>query len=221
MRRLIVLLALFGTAAGAQGVGVAARVGSLGVGVGVSAPVHERVRVRVNAQALAFGQSGLLDAGDLGVDGLQLDYDADLGLGSVGVLVDWHPLGTTFRVTAGALVHGNGATARIRAAEPYYDASLDRTFSVERVGTLDLEVSYAQPVAPYVGIGVGDLAAGRLGVTAEIGLAYVGPPSIAMTGTGLIGGTAAPSNVAILEAGLDSFRFHPVGSIGLKTSFGR
>lgn len=191
----------------------------MGVGIDLSTPLLDTVTLRASGRTLAFDQRGLLDASDLGVDGLDLDYDADIGLGAAGLMVDWHPVGNTFRITAGAFLHGNNAAAEIRAAEPYYDESLDRTFSVERVGTLRVEVDYAQRVAPYLGIGAGDLTAGAFGLTADAGVAFVGPPTIAMSGTGLIGGTADPANVATLQAGLDSFRFHPVVSVGLKTSF--
>ena len=217
--RLLLAALLVATAADAQTVGLTVRLGTLGLGADVATPVVDGLDARLIGRALAFGQTGLLDAADLGVDGLQLDYDAEVGLGSVGLLADWYPFRNTLRVTAGALVHVNGAAAEIRAAEPYYSADLDRTFSVERVGTLRVEVSYDQPVAPYLGVGVGDVTAGRFGLAAEAGVAYVGPPTIAMSGTGLIGGTADPANVATLQAGLDSFRFHPVLSLGLKTSF--
>ena len=223
MPRRLALAALLVAAgpAAAQSVGLSVRAGTLGLGADLSAAVGPTLNVRATANAFAFGQGGVLDGADFEVDGLTLDYDAELGLGSVGLLADWHPLGTTLRVTAGALYNLNGATAEVRAAEPYYSADLDRTFSVERVGTLRAEVSYERPVAPYLGLGVGDRTAGRFGLTVDVGAAYVGPPSVEMTGTGLIGGTADPANVATLEAGLDSFRFHPVVSVGLKTSLGR
>ena len=220
MRRLLLAALALAAPAGAQTVGAAVRGGTLGLGLDVATPVTERVDVRVAARGLAFGRSTLLDASDLGVEGLTLDVDTEVGLGSVGLLADWYPFGTTFRVTGGALVHVNEAAAVVRAAGPYYSADLDRTFSVERVGTLRAEVSYERPVAPYLGLGVGDRTAGRFGLTVDVGAAYVGPPSVEMTGTGLIGGTADPANVATLEAGLDSFRLHPVVSVGLKTSLG-
>lgn len=222
MRRLLlVLAALVAVPASAQGVGLSVRAGTLGAGADLSVPLGSRVNVRATANAFAFRHEGVLGEAETGVEGLDLDYDADLGLGSVGLLADWHPFGNTLRLTAGALYNLNGGGATVRAADAYYSADLDRTFSVERVGTLETRITYDQPVAPYLGLGLGNLAHGRFGLTVEAGAAYVGPPSVEMTGTGLIGGTAHPANVATLEAGLDSFRFHPVVSVGLKTSFGR
>ena len=219
-RYALLAAALLAAPLSAQDLGLSVRASTLGVGGDLSVGVAPTVNVRLSANGFGFARAGLFDGADADVDGLVLDYDARLGLGSVGLLADWHPFGTTFHVTAGALYNLNGVTADVTAAEPYYNSDLDRTFSVERVGSLHAEVRYEQPVAPYLGVGVGDLTAGPFGVTLEAGAAYVGPPSIAMTGTGLIGGTAAPSNVATLEAGFDSFRLHPVVSLGLKTSLG-
>lgn len=223
MRARYALLAavLLAAPVNAQDVGVSVRASTLGVGGDLSVGVAPTVNVRLTANGFSYAQDGLFDGADADIDGLTLDYDADLGLGSVGLLADWHPLGNTFHITAGALYNLNGVTADISAAEPYYSADFDRTFSVERVGTLRAEITYEQPIAPYLGIGVGDLTAGPFGVTLEAGAAYVGPPSIEMTGSGLIGGTADPANVAVLEDGFDSFRLHPVVSLGLKTSLGR
>ena len=202
-------------------VGLSVRASTLGAGADLSVAVAPTVNVRASANVFTYRHGGVLDEALTGVDGLTLDYDADLGLGSVGALVDWHPFGNTLRLTAGALYNLTGGAAEVRAAEPYYSADLDREFSVERVGTVRAEVSYDQPLAPYAGIGLGDLTAGLVGLSFEAGVAYVGPPSVEMHGTGLIGGTADPANVAALEAGLDSFRFHPVVSVGIKTAIGR
>lgn len=221
MRLALFAALLLATPLSAQGVGVSVRASTLGVGGDLSLGVAPTVNVRLTANAFAFNQGGLIDGAEADIDGLTLDYEADLGLGSVGLLADWHPFGNTFHLTAGALYNFNGVRADIRAAEPYYSEDFDRTFSVERVGTLSTEITYEQPIAPYLGLGVGDLTAGRFGLTLEAGAAYVGPPSVEMTGTGLIGGTADPANVATLEAGFDSFRLHPVVSVGVKTSFGR
>ena len=222
MRRFLLLTwCLLAVSARAQTVGLSVRASTLGVGADLSTPLSQTVNVRATANFFAFEHGGVFDGADVDVDGLTLDYDAELGLGSVGALIDWHPFGTTFRLTTGALYNLNTVVTEIRAAEPYYSADLDRTFSVERVGTLRTEMTYDMPVAPYLGMGLGDLTAGPFGLSAEAGVAYVGPPSFEMTGTGLIGGTADPSNVAALERGFDSFRFHPVVSIGLKSAFGR
>ena len=214
-------LALFAAPALAQDLGISVRASTLGAGADVAVAVAPTVNVRGTVNVLAFQHGGVLDEAMTGVSGLTLDYDADLGLGSVGALIDWHPFGNTFHVTAGALVNLNGGSAEIWTDQPFFSDEFEREFSAERVGTLRTEVSYEQPVAPYLGVGVGDLTAGRFGLTAELGMAYVGPPTFEMSGTGLIGGTADPANVATLNAGFDSFRLHPVASIGFKTAFGR
>jgi hypothetical protein len=208
-------------AASAQTVGLSARASTLGVGGDLSVRALPRLNVRATANLFSFAHEGALSPADLDVDGLHMGYDAELGLGSVGLLADWHPFGNTFRVTAGALYNVNEVVASLQATEPYYDADLDKTFSPEQVGTLRMEVGYEQPVAPYAALGLGNLTAGRFGLTLEAGAAYVGPPSVTITGDGLIGGTAHPANEAALERGLDSFRLHPVVSVGLKTSLGR
>ncbi len=221
--------------ASAQKVGVMVRVSTLGLGGDLTYAVTPKLNLRASANFFgtsptqrigqfvpdmaALAETGLLGADEHGVDGLTMQVEDDrFQLGSAGVLVDWHPTGGRFHLTAGGLYNFSTAGGSIRAAQPYYDASLDYTFSAERVGSLNADISYKNPIAPYVGFGLGRANSSRFGLNAQFGAAYTGPVSITMEGEGLIGPTA--ENAPRLESGFDSFRWHPVVSLGFTLGLG-
>jgi hypothetical protein len=211
-------LLLLASTADAQKAGVMLRVSTFGVGGDIAYEIVENVNARLTFNAFSYGQDDLLTEADHDQAGLVLEYDADLGLGSAGLLFDWHPMGNTFHFTAGALYNFTDVIADLRAVEPYTDPDLGETFAPERVGTLNAKVTYEQPIAPYLGAGIGNITKGRLGFRAQVGMAYVGPPSVEMTGTRLIGPTA--DNAEDIENGVDSFQVYPVLSLGLSLGIG-
>ncbi len=211
------------------------RVSTLGLGGDLSYAVTDKVNLRATANFFgtsptqrigqfvpdmaALAESSLLTDAEHGVDGLVMQVEDDrFQLGSAGVLVDWHPTGGRFHLTAGGLYNFSNAGGSIRAAEAYYEPTLDYTFSVERVGSLRADISYKNPIAPYAGLGFGRANSRRFGLNAQVGVAYTGPVSIEMQGERMIGATA--ENAPRLEEGFDSFRWHPVVSLGFTLGLG-
>jgi hypothetical protein len=214
--RIFTLLALLALAPGlahAQKFGASINAGTFGVGADVAYSVSDRVNLRASFSTVGYGRIEPLEQDDL-----DLEVDANAGLGAVGAFADWHPTGGAFHFTAGAFYNLNDFTADLYAVSPYYDADVDETFAPDRVGTLNARLRHSLPVAPYLGLGVGNLTKGRFGANLRLGAAYVGSPSLEMTGTGLIAATA--DNAADLEAGFESFQLYPVLSLGLTFGIG-
>ena len=129
-----------------QGVGADLFVGTTGVGVAVTFPVrYERLNVRALLSVLPYDTDRKLD---------DIKYDIDLDLQSVGVLLDWHPMDGSFRVSGGffSLQHDTTGSAR-----PTQNVEIGgATFTPEEVGTLHAKLDYTHALAPYIGIGWGN-----------------------------------------------------------------
>ena len=145
---------------------------------------------------LAVGSSGLsVEAGyplspDLGVRGIlsgwsfsrdfsdeQVEYAGDLDLSTTGAVLDWHPVGTGFRVTAGLFLNNNSLSGRAEG-----EIELDGIPYPELA--LDAEADWSR-VAPYFGVGYGNswgLRGWSFG--ADLGLLVTGSPSVTVRASG-------------------------------------
>jgi len=171
---LIVLLltCLFALPAGAQ-VSITGKAGSLGLGA-----------------ELTFGLLPHLD-GRLGVNGFSysdrreasnIDYDADARLRNATALLDLHPGGHAFRLTAGLIWNGNRVDGHSRpSASGTYDIGGVRV-PVSVVQRLDGRAEF-DPVAPYAGIGWGNPihSSRRAGVAFDLGVMFQGKAKVDLT----------------------------------------
>ncbi len=207
--RAVALLALASflaaPAARAQSVAFGATASTLGPGLVAAAPLGPNLGVRAGAHYFAYSRTSVLT--DAEVD---LEYEGDLTLTSVSLLVDWRPFGNTLRLSGGALYNRNHVDATFTPIESYTIEG--KTFAPERIGVLEATLEHRRKLNPYLGVGLGRYASGRFGLQFDAGAVYTDAPRVTMTGRGLIAPTAeqAPD----LEAGLQSFRFYPVVSLG-------
>jgi len=205
--------AAFASPASAQ-FGFALRASTLGIGGDVSYPVSPKFNVRLGGSYIGYSQSKVIDQDDISVQ-----YNADGHAASGQLMADFFPMGNMLRLTGGLVLNLTEANAKVFSVKPYtINAGQpdEKTFSAERMGTLSAKVGYKNPVAPYLGFGFGNPTRGGFGFELEVGAMYAGQPKIEMSGTGLIGPTAAQAPE--LEKGLESFRIYPMLSLGL--SFG-
>jgi len=127
---------------------VALSAGTLGVGVHVATPIDENFQLRINANGGSYSDSTTEDG---------IDYDADLTLANVGLLVDyfpWQDLG--FHLSAGAYYNGNKVEA---TATPTAGGEIEvgkyGTFKTDDLVHLNAKVDWDK-FAPYVGLGWGN-----------------------------------------------------------------
>jgi hypothetical protein len=118
------------------------------------------------------------------VDVTDIDYDADLSLGSAGAVVDIYPFRRTFRVTGGLRYNGNTVDL---TSTPTSNVTIGGTpFTPSQVGTLDGDISFSD-YAPYVGIGVEEtFLQGRLIVGADLGVFFQGEPRVDLKSNGTL-----------------------------------
>ncbi len=198
------------------GLGVTARVGTLGVGLDVAKSFTSQIDGRLGFN---FGSIGT-NRTDSGIS-----YDSTLNLSSVQLFGDFYPFGSGFRVTGGLLSQNNrfSVTSTPSAAGTY---TIDNTqFSASDVGNLTGEFKYANSIAPYLGIGFGKPANEGLGFNADLGVMFTGAPKVSLNASNPTFNND-PTTRAQLDAqvrqtenDLKGFNVYPVLSIGLSYGF--
>jgi hypothetical protein len=168
----LILSCFFALPAGAQ-VALTGKAGTLGLGAELTVGLlpHLDGRLGVNG----FSYSDRREASNI-------DYDADARLRTATALLDLHPGGNAFRLTAGLVWNGTRVDGHSRpSAAGTYD-----------IGGVQIPVSVVQrldgraeldPIAPYVGLGWGNPihSARRAGVTFDLGVIFQGKADVKLT----------------------------------------
>lgn len=155
----------------AQGVALAAKVGTTGVGADLTVGLARSLNLRVGAQTWTRSETRTEQ---------QIEYDAELKLVSAGLLLDVHPGGRGFRISGGAIVNGNAVTA-VSSEDAVYTIN-GVQYPVGLVGRLRGRVD-TNDVAPYLGIGWGNAVApgGPWRFALDVGAFYQGKPKVSLT----------------------------------------
>lgn len=203
-------VSLLATTASAQSVSVGARAGTLGPGIEVSAAISSHFNLRGTANYLNYSRSDEIRDFDI-----RLMADSDVRLASFGLMADILPFKDVLRLSAGFFWNENQYHALVTPLEGY---SIEgKTFSPERIGTMEATLGHRRMVQPYFGLGLGNPTSGRLTFLFDIGMLHTDSPQVEMIGTGMIAPTA--NQAGDLEAGLYSFRWYPVAAVGFSISF--
>jgi hypothetical protein len=181
-------------------------VGTLGPGLEVTANLVPGINLRLGANYFTYSRTDRLD--DLEV---AVEYDADLTLNSIQVLVDWHPLGNQFRLSGGAVYNNNHISAIARPVESY--TIRGKTFAPEKIGSLTADFDHGSKINPYMGVGIGNAVSKRVAVAFDLGVLYTNSPGVSMEGEGMISPTARQAGD--LEEGFSGFSFYPLLSLGI------
>lgn len=193
--------------------------GTLGLGVDVSTPLSEKLGVRFNLNGLKYGMDEEID---------DVDYDGDLELLTAGLLLDYYPFSSTFRISAGVYYNDNIFKGSARPTAGSTVDINDIPYDATEVGQLDAEITFNK-FSPYVGIGWGnDTFAKGWSFSFDLGVMYHGTPEadlVATRGSAVDDATFAiiEANVAAEEESLqdeiDSYRFYPVVMVGVNYRF--
>ncbi len=212
---LVMLLSTHVVFAQTPEVALALKGGTLGGGLEATIGIVDNVNARLGFNYFSYDD----DFSESGVE-----YEADLDLRSVSLLLDWHPLSNGFRVSAGALYNGNEASATGKAVSGNFSID-DVTYTAAEVGTLNGEIDF-NSISPYVGIGYGNAVAkgSNWSFVFDLGVIYQGEPDVSLTANGTSSSNAAfISNLEDerrqLESELEDFQFYPVLMIGVSYKF--
>jgi hypothetical protein len=195
------------------GVGVTARVGTLGIGVDVAKSLTPQFNGRLGFN---FGNVGF-NRTDSGID-----YNSQLNLSSVQLFGDYYPINSSsFRITGGLVAQNNrfSVTGKPSGSGTY---TIDGTqYAASSVGTISGEYKYGNSIAPYVGIGIGKPSNEGFGFNADLGVMFTGSPQVTLNASNpaFNNNTALNNQARQTENDLRGFSVYPVLSIGLSYGF--
>lgn len=199
-------------------------IGTLGIGASVTRSITPNFNARVGINSF-----------DVGADITETDvtYEADLNLSNISTLIDYHPgRNSGFRLTGGLIFQDNSLKGTGRPTNGTNIKVGGETYTVNALQSVDAELTFANSVAPYLGLGWGNaVQRGRgFGFSFNLGVMFSGSPKIGVTPTF---GPDAPPGSDIrneisnsieqerrdLEDDLDWLNIYPVLSFGISYQF--
>ena len=213
-----ILAGVLAAAGPAQAAGVGIRAGTTGIGADVGWNLAPAVDARVGYSALSWGH-------DVSTDGVR--YDGKLKLSNLSGLLDFRPLGPIFRLTGGLVFNNNRYDLNGQPQNGTFTIS-GRTYSTSDIGSLGGSVKSGRSVAPYLGVGWGNVSGAGVNFYADLGIIFQGSPRASLNATcgpSLSASACAQlqSDIAAenarLEDKLRPFRYYPVLNVGLTIGF--
>lgn len=206
---LLIVLAVSTTAVFAQGqIAVGIKAGTTGIGGDFSYSINEKLNARFTGSTFSYALDGVID------DEPDIGYNVDAGTTSLGLLVDYFPFRRWLKVTGGVYYYDFSIIGDASPTEGY-EFNDEKTFSAERLGSINATIDYESKIVPFAALGLGNpiTKGSRVRVNFEIGALYTNSPRVTMEGQGMIGPTAnyGPD----FEDGVKDFKFFPVLNFGI------
>jgi hypothetical protein len=215
--KIIILSGSLLAAGSVHALGVGIRAGTMGLGLDLGWRVAPTLSARL-------GYSGLSWNRDVSTD--EVRYDGKLKLSNLSGMLDFSPLGP-FRLTGGLIYNDNKYDMRAEPSGGSFRIS-GRTYSASDVGSFGGSVNSGRRLAPYLGVGYGNVAGLGINFYADLGIIFQGSPKAnlsASCGPALSAGACAQlqndvaAEQARLEDRLKRFRYYPVLNLGLTVGF--
>ena len=156
--RAVVFAALVSAAGAAQAWGLGARIGTTGLGADFGWDIAPTLGGRLGVSAGSWSTDADTD---------DFNYDAKLKLGNVNAFLDWSPLGP-FRISAGVIANNN-------------KVDVNGTSNVNSAFTVSGNVKPEHSVAPYLGIGYGNVWTRGVNFYFDLGVMFQGSPNATLT----------------------------------------
>jgi hypothetical protein len=215
--KIVALTCLLAASAAAQAFGIGVRAGTTGVGADLGWKLAPTVSARL-------GYSGLKWDRDISTD--DVSYDGKLKLSNLSGLLDFSPLGP-FRLTGGLFYTHNRYALRGDPSGGSFTIN-GRTYAAGDIGNLSGTVKPGRRLAPYLGIGYGNVSGAGVNFYADLGILFQGSPKARLDTN--CGPSLSPADCARLrsdvadeearlEHKLKSFKYYPVLNIGLTVGF--
>ena len=209
--KIFVATAITATAFSTQAAGVGVRAGTTGIGGDVGWNLAPTLDARVGYSYLSYKthyNSGV-------------NYDAKYKLSNLNALLDFSPFPVAFRLTGGLIGNQNKAdlnsTGTYRVNGQTYDSS-----NASISGT----VKSGRSIAPYLGIGYGNVARAGVNFYFDLGIMFMGSPKVSLS-TSCSASAAQCTQLrndlgaeqARIQDDLKGYKYYPVANIGITIGF--
>jgi hypothetical protein len=152
--------------------------GTLGLGGSLWLTINESFTFAVGYNGFSYDQD---------VSTSDVNFDGQLRLSNVPVLLNWHPFKGTFRLAAGVVFSDNKVevTGRPNANTTFTINGVN--YTAAQVGSLTGTGKYENSTAPYAGLGWSKSPKGKgFGVFADLGVMFAGSPKVSLKASGPI-----------------------------------
>jgi hypothetical protein len=203
--------------------GMGLRAGTFGYGVDLDVGLTEKLTLRLAYNRLSFDQT---------IEDTDVTYDGTLNIDSFSGYLDWFPFGGGFKLSVGAVSSGPAIDVDGTPAPGTFVEIGDTTYSATQVGSLRGEIILGKSVAPYIGLGYGNVVSEKHRVTFlfDVGAIYSGTPDVTMyatCGPALAGNPAAcaqlqrdvQDEIDELKTDAATAEWYPVINIGIGIRF--
>ena len=199
------------------GLALGPKFGTTGLGLELTFGVNPYLNLRsgFNYGSFTWGQ-------ELG----NVDYDVDVTMTSVPLLLDVHPFGGHFRLTGGLYLQpGTKADIEATPTEPTQIGS--HTYNPDTIGTLNGKIEVDSALTPYVGFGFGNTVGEDqlLTLTLDVGVIFQSyDVSLDSNGAGMTAKLDTfrediKKEEALLQKDADDWKIYPVVAISLAWHF--
>lgn len=199
------------------GLSLGPKIGTTGIGLDLTFGVTRFLNLRSGFNYGSFTMN--TDWGDV-------DYDTEVDMTSIPLLVDWYPAGGHFRITGGFYIQpGTQADIDATPNKPVQIGS--HTYGPEVIGTLSGKIEVDNTFAPYIGIGFGNTVGRdqRLTFSLDLGVIFQAyDVSLASDGPGMTAKLDLfrediQKEEEKIQDDLDDFKFYPVLTLGFGYHF--
>jgi len=197
------------------GLGVGAKVGTLGFGGDVIGRINDSLNMRLGLQGISYNYDDTYS---------NIDYDTDLKLFSGMLLADWFPFSNNFRLSAGLMVNDNEVTLTGRPRHGTFNIG-GVTYPAYLVGSLTGTVDF-NSIAPYAGIGYGGVFSDKSNWSFffDLGVLFQGSPNVSYSANGPLASDPVfqaqlEKERKELEDDIDEYKYYPVLSMGVTYKF--
>lgn len=201
----------------AHATGIGVRAGTTGIGGDIGWGVVPTLSARVGYSALNFNTD---------ITTSDVKYDSKVKLSNLSGLLDWSPVGL-FRVTAGIVAANNKVNLTGTPANSAFTIN-GTTYQSSDVGNLSGTVKAGNKMAPYLGIGYGNVAGAGVNFYFDIGVMFQGSPDVSLAAN--CGSALSASQCAQLQNDvaaerlrvqdeLKKYKYYPVANIGITIGF--
>lgn len=191
-------------AAHAEGLGVAAKVGTLGVGAELGYRFNDYLGVRAGVNSGSYD----FDAEDAGIN-----YKYGMDFNTVPIMLDWYVFGGAFRLTGGYVSNKNKLTGTATGTldiggTPYPNTTATTGISFDKSST-------------YVGLGWGGVPSPTrgFGMSLDIGVIMHGSPKATLATSPAVSPGDLAAEEAQLNADIKDLKYWPAVSLGIGYTF--
>ena len=213
LAKIFVATAIAAAAFPAQAAGVGVRAGTTGIGADVGVNLAPTLDARVGYSYLSWKTHYKSD----------VNYDSKLTLSNLNALLDFSPLPGAFRITGGLIANGNKADLHSTGGS----YTINGTTYTNTTTSLNGTVKSGRSIAPYLGVGYGNVASAGVNFYFDLGIMFMGSPKASLSAScGSLNAAQCAQlrndlNVeqARIEDDLKHFKYYPVANIGLTIGF--